>query len=98
MCGVIVIGSTGIGVEIIGAATHGASGVFDGVVWLAVIVFLVMLAVVILAYLRRRMRSSTPRDGQPDFDLAELRRLRDTGQVTTAEYENLTRSLYPEPK
>lgn len=93
---VIVTGSGGTRVEMIAATTKGASAAFDGIVLLAVVVLLVMCAAVGLAYVRRRMRSAMDRDGRPGFDLVELRRLRDNGQVSAAEYESLTRSLYPE--
>ena len=96
MRGVIVTASAGV--ELIAATTDGASAAFDGVIWLAAIVLCVMVATVIWAYLRGRMRSSMYRDERPEFDLAELRRLRETGQVSATEYKNLERSLYPDIK
>lgn len=77
-------------------ASRASSVVFDAVIWLGVIVFIVIVATVILAYVRRRMRSSMSHVGPPGFDLAELRRLKDRGRLTGEEYDNLFQTLFPD--
>jgi len=56
------------------------------------IVGVVMLAVVIVLYVRRRFQSWDDREGS-DFTLEKLRQLRDQGELTIAEYEALRRRV-----
>lgn len=75
-------------------ASGSSSAVFEVVELLGVIVFIVIVATVVLAYFRRRMRSSMSREGRPGFDLAQLRRLKEGGQLSAEEYDNLVQTLY----
>jgi len=79
---------------VMGMASGGGSAVFEAVVWLCAIVLIVIVATVILAYVRRRIRSSMSWEGRPGFDLAQLRRLKEDGQLSAEEYDNLVESLY----
>ena len=65
-----------------------SSPAFEGVVLLGLVVFIVVTAIVVLAHIRRRMRSSMPQVGRPEFELAELRQLRDGGWISKDEYES----------
>lgn len=67
---------------------------FEAVALLGAIVFIVVVTTAILAYVRRRMRASMLPDGGPGFDLAELRRLKEGGQLSADEYDNLVQTLY----
>ncbi len=72
-------------------ASGDGSAVFEAVVLLGVIV---IVATVILAYVRQRMRSSMSSEGRPGFDLAQLHRLKEGGQLSAEEYDNLVQTLY----
>lgn len=80
--------------EMMGMASRGGPTVFEAVVLLGAIVFVVIVAAVILAYVRQRMRSSRSWEGRPGFDLAQIRRLKESGQVSPEEYDNLVETLY----
>ena len=70
-----------------------AEGVlFDGVFWLGAIVVTALLGAIMLGYLKSRVRAIEQAQGA-DFTLEDLRRLRDGGALTTAEYEKLKRGL-----
>ena len=60
---------------------------FEGLAWLFGLLMLVSLAAVIALYFRRRLRSNGLDSG--GFSLAELRRLRNRGELTVPEYEAL---------
>lgn len=62
----------------------------SGFLWLGVVVLAVMAGVVFLATLRRRFRDEAS-GVLPPFSLAELRNLKETGTVNSAEYESLRR-------
>ena len=64
------------------------SAAFEVLLWLATTVAAIVLIVVICIYVRGRMRSPA-RGGEAGFSLEELRRLRDEGSLTMAEYEAL---------
>jgi hypothetical protein len=71
------------------AAAHTADeAAFEGVLWLAGVVLVLVVAAVILGYVRRRIRASRSQAG-PAFTLEELRRLRDQGDLSEAEYKAL---------
>ena len=61
-----------------------------GLLWIGAIVLAFLAVVVLLQRLRRRMNSSHSESGA-DFTLDELRRLRDGGSLTAAEYEAIKR-------
>jgi hypothetical protein len=64
--------------------------VFDGLLWFGALLLAVGGATVVASWLRRRMRApSLP--GESSFSLDQLRRLRDQGTITKAEYETLLR-------
>ena len=65
---------------------------FEGFLWLTGVVAVVVLAVVILSFLRARVRRSKL-SAQAPFSLAQLRRLRDQGELTCSEYEVLKRRV-----
>lgn len=56
--------------------------------WLVVLLAVVVAAAVCVGWMRRRWR---PRDEfrRPEFTLDELRRMRDEGRLTAAEYDRL---------
>ncbi|MBI4718209.1 MAG: hypothetical protein HY763_10420 [Planctomycetes bacterium] len=56
--------------------------------WLVVLLAVVLAAVVCVSLMRRRLRSRNDA-GHPEFTLDELRRFRDEGRLTTAEYDRL---------
>lgn len=60
----------------------------DALLWTAIATVAMVAAMLLLAAYRRRMHraESAPR---PVFTLAEIKRLRDTGGITIAEYEAL---------
>ncbi|MFQ5494501.1 MAG: SHOCT domain-containing protein [Phycisphaerae bacterium] len=68
------------------------SAAFEGVTWMAVLLGVIVVATVILAWARRRLMSSRSAPGTP-FSLADLRRLRDRGELTKNEYEAVRRSM-----
>ena len=68
---------------------------FEGLLWLAGLVFALMLAAVVLAYVRKRLRASEP-DQTHGFTLDRLRHMRDRGDLTTAEYEALRQKALEE--
>lgn len=80
--------------EMMGMASGDGSAVFEGVVLLGVIVFIVIVVTVILAYVRQRMRSSMSSEGRPGFDLVQLRRLKEGGRLSAEEYDNLVQTLH----
>ncbi len=64
--------------------------VFEGTLLLGGVVLVAVLAVLLLSYVRSRVRRSGWMT-DPMFSLAELRRLRDEGELTVAEYDALQR-------
>ncbi len=56
--------------------------------WLGGLILAVLVAAVVLAYTKRRLRRSAPADG-PAFDLDQIREMREHGELTDAEYEAL---------
>ena len=73
-------------------SSDGGAAVLDSLMWLAAVVGVAIIATTILAYTRRRMRSSL-KDQAPGFTLEDLRSLRDRGRLTSAEYEDLARQM-----
>lgn len=78
----------GGGPERADAALAQSGGAFEAVVWMAGLVLVLIAAAVVLAWYRSRWRGSmsTARD---NFTLDDLRRMRDRGDLTGAEYERL---------
>ena len=68
---------------------------FEGLLWLAGLVFALMLVAVVLAYVRKRLRASEP-DQTRGFTLDRLLHMRDRGDLTTAEYEALRQKALEE--
>lgn len=65
---------------------------FEAILLMAALVLIFAIATVIVVYLRKRMRPSrVETDG--GFSLADLRRLRNSGELTIAEYETLRNKL-----
>lgn len=64
---------------------------FSSFLWLGVVVLSVLTLVVLLLSLRRRFRNATA-GAVPPFSLAELRRMKEAGTVSPAEYETLCHS------
>ncbi len=85
----------GVGGTLTQSAADGV--LFDGVFWLGVIVITALLGAVMLGYLKNRVRTFGQAQGV-DFTLEDLRRLRDGGALTTAEYEKLKRRLVSDPR
>ena len=75
-------------------ASEGSSAAFEAVGLLAAVVFVVIVAIAVLGYMRRQMRSSMSRGSGSGFDLAQLRRLRDGGQLSAEEYDDLVHTQY----
>lgn len=84
--------------QLVGAGVASTGGVasqeaaFKGLMWLGVLIALLIVSVIILAFIRSRMRR-TRQLTEPSFSLDDLRKLRDRGAVTTAEYETLRKRL-----
>jgi hypothetical protein len=68
---------------------------FDAVIWMGVLIGVVIVGGVVVAYLRSRMRTPTGLK-QATFTFDDLRRMRDRGEVTIAEYETLRKKLLDE--
>jgi hypothetical protein len=66
------------------------AAVFEGLLWLGALLLTVGGAAVVASWLRRRVRASSLQ-GEASFSLDQLRRLRDQGTITKAEYETLLR-------
>jgi hypothetical protein len=57
-------------------------------IWGAVIMAVVLAGFVGIMILKRRMLAESDRDQGPAFSLAELRAMRDRGEITPEEYEH----------
>lgn len=73
-------------------SSDGGAAVFESLMWLAAVVSAVILATAILAYTRRRMRRNL-KDHATGLTLEDLRSLRESGWLTSAEYEALARQM-----
>jgi len=72
------------------ALRSGQAAAFDGLLWFGALLLAVGGAAVVASWLRRCIRApSSP--GEPSFSIDQLRRLRDQGTITKAEYEKLLR-------
>lgn len=58
----------------------------DAILWLGVLLGVVVVGALVIFAMRRRLQGSDMPEGDP-LDLSVLRRMRDTGQLTDAEYE-----------
>lgn len=86
-----VIAGCSPGSMLAAAATRvGQAAVFDGLLWFGALLLAVGGAAVVASWVRRRMRASSL-PGEPSFSISQLRRLRDQGTITKAEYERLLR-------
>ncbi len=96
---VIVIGSMCFSVLATGRPRVGEdarlSGVIEGFAWLGLILAVVVACAVAVRYIKGRIRS-TMEESTLVFNLEDLRRLRDNGDLTLAEYETLRRRLVDE--
>lgn len=63
----------------------------EGWLWFGGLVLALLACMVVLLYVRRRIRHRGGDDQAPLFDLDELRKMRDTGELTIPEYEVLRR-------
>ena len=63
--------------------------VLEGWLWFGGFAVLVLVSAALLAYFWRRARRTATRSDPPVFDLEDLRRLRNSGELTIAEYEAL---------
>jgi hypothetical protein len=65
---------------------------FEALFWLGGLVLGLLLTVVVLAYIRKRLRQRSATE-EPAFTLQDLRRMRDDGRLSTGEYEALRRRM-----
>lgn len=72
------------------AQARGSDAFAEGMFWLAVIVAVTVAAVIAVVAVKRRIRRAAQADA-PGFTIARLRELRDTGALTTAQYEVLVK-------
>jgi len=76
-------------------ATPGASGemdfLLDYALWFAAVLVVMVLALVLLKRARRLVSPEAPSVEQVSWDLDDLRRLRDSGEITIQQYESLRR-------
>ena len=70
------------------AAQPSDRAVLEGLTWFAGVVVTTLLAAVVVAYLMRRFRTRDE-TWTPRFTLEELRRLKERGDLTDAEYHAL---------
>ena len=61
---------------------------FEGLLWMGATILALVFAGALVSYFRKRVASHGEGEG-PDFTLDELRRLKETGSLTPAEYEAL---------
>lgn len=85
------IGPLSFSLSALGAQTA-ARQYLRALMCLAAVVSVVLLATAILAYARRRMRRNL-KDHATGFTLEDLRSLRESGRLTSAEYEALARQM-----
>ena len=71
------------------SARSAQTALFEALGWMGGLVLVLMLAVAGLAYLRRRIRAAPPE--ATGLALGDLRRLRDEGRLSEAEYDRLRR-------
>jgi len=57
--------------------------------WFVVVVVLVSLTLILMKYARKSAIEDPSSSTQPTFDLGQLRRLRDAGELSVPEYEKL---------
>ena len=70
------------------AQSSSEAAFWEGTLWLSGVVAVTILGLLVIRYLRMRDRQS-PQAAEPFSSLAELRGLRDRGDLTVAEYEAL---------
>lgn len=68
--------------------TEKRAAAFEGLVWIGGIVLVFLLIVVLLQHVHKRLHSSRRGDAA-DFTLQDLRRLRENGGLTEAQFEAL---------
>jgi len=68
----------------------------DALIWTAVAMVAIVGTLLALAAYRRRMHRADAEAKRPVFTLAEIKRLRDTGEITIPEYEALRAKLIKE--
>jgi len=73
---------------VLGAQLREQTALFQSLLLFGGLLLVLMVATVFLLYVRQRLRSKEPKDVGV-LSLDELRRLRDQGTLTVAEYERL---------
>ena len=68
---------------------------FEGLLWMGATILALVFAGALVAYFRKRAVSHGEGEG-PDFTLDELRRLKEAGSLTPAEYEALKKRAISE--
>ena len=71
------------------APTGGPDAAFEGVIWLAGIVAVVMMSTVVLVAVRRRIEPGGASSTGSPFTLEELRKMRADGGLSPAEFDRL---------
>ena len=87
MAAVLQVGGWGIAAA---APSARQAGMLEAVLWMGVVILGLLLAVGVIAACRRHMLGS-PRRGGGGMSLEQIRRWKDDGTVTAAEYEALRR-------
>ncbi len=64
----------------------------EGLFWIVIIVVLSSVGAMLMRHVIKRWRSSLD-DAAPDFTLAQLREMRDQGELTIAEYDALKEKI-----
>ena len=64
----------------------------DALLWAAVVVVVLAFSAIALSAMRRRFRERAS-NAEQSLTLQDIRRLRDTGRISTAEYERLARTV-----
>jgi len=75
-----------------GAIPADQAGAFEAVIWMAGLVLVLILATATLAWFRGHLRRSRSAS-RTNFSLDDLRRMRDRGDLTAAEYERLRAAI-----
>jgi hypothetical protein len=66
--------------------------------WMVALVVLILLAVGIVALLRKSLRDDGQEDDPTSFSLSDLRKLRDKGQLTQAEFDAMKQAVIDRTK
>lgn len=69
--------------------------IFEGLLWLGVIVVAMMVAFTVAVFVRKRTKAAARHP--PEFTLEQLRDLRDRGELTIPQYEALKQRVLNRP-